>query len=484
MEVGGVIIYVGFDGEDCICFFVIDIGIGIVKDKFGMIFEVFLQVDQIMICQFGGIGFGFIIVCWLVIVMGGEIVVISMFGEGMNFYFLFLFIIFLFEIGWVCWSGEQVVVFCVVVLVVGKQIEIVLVYYFGQVGFVVEMVGVDVLEYSVCGVQLVMVVFDCFFQWLRLDFEGLGVIVVVGFVDECVEMFLLLWCVDGVLIRLIFVFELDEIVSLFIEGCLFSEDICGGDQCDIFMLFFVGFKVLVVDDVEVNCEVVDVVFCCFGIVVDFVEDGWQVVDVVLKVCYDFVFMDGFMLEFDGFDVMCEICVVEMDGNCECILIVVFIVYVIGMVVDVWCEVGMDGVLYKFFMLVCLVEVISMYVSGMYVMLVEGLIEVVVVEGQFDFVVFEDLLKMVGGVFVVVDWIVGFYEVQLVDWIVELCEVVMMENVECFGCVVYVLKLMSFNVGVCVIVEIVVCFECMVCEDQVFVEIFEIDWLVEDWEIVM
>ena len=49
----------GFFGE--VYFVVWDIGVGIVVDKLGYIFEVFLQEDSLMMCRFGGIGFGFII---------------------------------------------------------------------------------------------------------------------------------------------------------------------------------------------------------------------------------------------------------------------------------------------------------------------------------------------------------------------------------------------------------------------------------------
>ena len=483
-EAGGVTIHVGPDGEDRIRFSVIDTGIGIAKDKLGTIFEAFSQADQTTTRQFGGTGLGLTIARRLVTAMGGEIAVTSTLGEGTNFHFSLPLTTPSSETGWARWSGEQAAAPRAVVSVAGKQTETALVHYLGQAGFAVETVGADALEHSARGAQLVMAAFDRLSQRPKLDLEGLGAIVAVGFADERAETLLPSRRADGVLIRPTSAFELDEIVSRLIEGRPLSEDTRGGDQRDTSTPSFAGLRVLVADDAEVNREVADAALRRLGIVADFVEDGRQAVDAVLKARYDLVLMDGSMPELDGFDATREIRAAEMDGNRERTPIVALTAHVIGTAADAWREAGMDGVLHKPFTLARLAEVISTHASGTHAMPVEGPIEAEAAEGQLDLAVLEDLLKMAGGAFAVVDRIVGLYEAQSADRIAELREAVTTENVERLGRVAHALKSMSFNVGARAIAETAARFERIAREDQALVEISEIDRLAEDRETVM
>lgn len=71
-------------------FCVSDTGIGIEKDKLGLIFDTFCQADGSTTRKFGGTGLGLSISKQLIHLMGGEIWVSSNYGEGSQFYFTIL----------------------------------------------------------------------------------------------------------------------------------------------------------------------------------------------------------------------------------------------------------------------------------------------------------------------------------------------------------------------------------------------------------
>lgn len=79
----------GSDENSRLSIAVEDSGIGMAKDDLGIIFDVFRQADASTTRQFGGVGLGLAISQRLVLLMGGEIQVSAVLGEGSRFSFEF-----------------------------------------------------------------------------------------------------------------------------------------------------------------------------------------------------------------------------------------------------------------------------------------------------------------------------------------------------------------------------------------------------------
>ncbi len=483
-ETGGVTIEVSPDGEDRIRFAVIDTGIGIAKDKLGTIFEAFSQADQTTTRQFGGTGLGLTIARRLVTAMGGEIAVTSTLGVGTSFHFSLPLTVPSTETGWARWSGEEAAAPRAIVSLNGKQTEAALVHYLEQAGFAVETVAAEALAGRARDAQFVVAAMDRLADSPRLELAASGAIVAVGFADERPETVLPSRRADGVLTRPVSAFEVNDLVSRLIEGRPLGEETRNSLQRDDTTPNFAGLKVLVADDAEVNREVADAALRRLGIVADFVEDGRQAVNAVLKTRYDLVLMDGSMPELDGFDATREIRAAEAEDGRAHTPIVALTAHVIGTAADAWREAGMEGVLHKPFTLARLAEVIATHATGAHSLPLAETATTDAAEGQLDLAVLEDLLKMAGGAVAIVDRIVGLYETQSAERIAELREAVTSENVERLGRVAHALKSMSFNVGARSIAETAARFERVAREEQTVVDIAEVDRLAEDRETVM
>ena len=88
-QAGEIAIRVMLEAEDndsvMLCFSVRDTGIGISKEKIGMIFDKFTQADTSITRKYGGTGLGLAICRKLAALMGGEVSVASIEGQGSEF---------------------------------------------------------------------------------------------------------------------------------------------------------------------------------------------------------------------------------------------------------------------------------------------------------------------------------------------------------------------------------------------------------------
>ncbi len=72
-------------GQQCICFEVVDTGIGIPKDKQELIFSPYAQADSLTADQYGGTGLGLAITRRLAGLLGGDVSLTSKTGKGSTF---------------------------------------------------------------------------------------------------------------------------------------------------------------------------------------------------------------------------------------------------------------------------------------------------------------------------------------------------------------------------------------------------------------
>ena len=86
-DAGEVRVHMGSAGPDSLCIEVSDTGIGITEAGIGRLFSPFSQVDPSKTRRYGGTGLGLVICRRLVELMGGEIGVRSVPGQGSTFHF-------------------------------------------------------------------------------------------------------------------------------------------------------------------------------------------------------------------------------------------------------------------------------------------------------------------------------------------------------------------------------------------------------------
>lgn len=121
------LVYVLCEGDVwCLLFEVVDMGIGI---DIIVIIDIFCVYQQVQVVN-GGIGFGLFIVQWIVVVMGGELVVVSQLGVGMLFLFVVVVLVFgyvfVLVLGFVRWFYlvDEVQLVCVVFVMCSLFVDV------------------------------------------------------------------------------------------------------------------------------------------------------------------------------------------------------------------------------------------------------------------------------------------------------------------------------------------------------------------------
>ncbi len=115
-------------------------------------------------------------------------------------------------------------------------------------------------------------------------------------------------------------------------------------------------RVLAVDDVAVNREVLGEALRTFNIECDVADSGRAAINAIDKAAYDVIFMDCSMPDMDGFEATRAIRTCEADSGRRPTLIVALTGHVMGKDAGRWKEAGMDGYLAKPFNIAQLLQV--------------------------------------------------------------------------------------------------------------------------------
>jgi signal transduction histidine kinase/CheY-like chemotaxis protein len=105
-------------------------------------------------------------------------------------------------------------------------------------------------------------------------------------------------------------------------------------------------RVLAVDDVAVNREVLGEALRTFNIDCDVADSGQAAINAIGDVAYDVIFMDCSMPDMDGFEATREIRKYEAENSRRPTLVVALTGHVMGKDAGRWKEAGMDGYLAK------------------------------------------------------------------------------------------------------------------------------------------
>ncbi len=111
-----------------------------------------------------------------------------------------------------------------------------------------------------------------------------------------------------------------------------------------------GMRVLAVDDIAVNREVLRDALNSFGVEVSLASNGPEAIALITSQEFDLVFMDCSMPGMDGFETTMRIRAMEEQQGCAPVQIVALTAHVSGAEADRWRQSGMDGYLAKPFTL--------------------------------------------------------------------------------------------------------------------------------------
>lgn len=235
----------------------------------------------------------------------------------------------------------------------------------------------DIFDIGI-GVVLVMCVwlFDVFEQVdvsMVCCYEGigLGIIIVKGLVevmDGDIGYLENLFCGSYFWVELLFVLLQLQVLGV-VLSLIGDDDVGLGGNVIVFVDLFLCYcvcvcsmQILVVDDYEVNCMVLQCLLQKVGYCVLCVDGGEVVLDVLVDSEFDVVIVDLYMLGMSGLDMLKELWVMQVGGGL-CMLVLVFSVDVMFEVIQCCIQVGVYVFLVKFVVVVCLFDMLVEIVSN-------------------------------------------------------------------------------------------------------------------------
>ncbi len=330
-----------------------DTGIGIAKDKLQTVFESFSQADSSTTRTYGGTGIGLTICRRLVTIMGGELSVDSVEGEGTTFSFT-VPVDVLSPARHAPASISQSKGPIVLALPQSGTRDT-LSEYVRSRGFDVRHVNPDIaLSEGIAGACSVIAEPETLtsLQSSGQACSAEAVIALMRFGDTPVTGLIENGFVAGELPHPVCageIWPLLESIALG-PGAFAAWKQAAYEPVETRAISFKGIKVLAADDSAVNREVLVEVLSRLHVDVTCVDDGATAVAAVKSKNFDVVFMDGSMPVMDGFEAAQAIRDYEIDQNIPRTPIIALTAHVVGKYADAWRTSGMDDCITKPFTL--------------------------------------------------------------------------------------------------------------------------------------
>lgn len=299
------------DAEHCVLQVTVsDTGIGISKEKIAQLFQSFVQADNSTARKYGGTGLGLAISKRIIEMMDGRVWVESEVGKGSVFGFTIRLKVAPEASSSATSAAHWKTLSVMVVDDDLEQLE-----YFIKLG---KRIGFEVLRAAKSGQEALDIIeqdgpFDLYFiDWKMPEMNGLElslaikqqslkqpVIIMISAADlSRVERQAREAGVDAFLEKPLFMSSIVDSLSASLRESLTPQSVQDSDEnC------FAGHRILLVEDIEINREIVLALLERTGIEIDCAENGKQAVEMFEDnpKHYEMIFMDIHMPEMDGYE---------------------------------------------------------------------------------------------------------------------------------------------------------------------------------------
>ncbi len=376
---GEIVIYVKQILEDSetsfVSFEVKDTGIGIEEDKLNLIFEEFAQSDASMTRKYGGTGLGLAISQKLVTLMNGVLHVKSKLGEGSTFTFNLPFVKDKTSSAEACKNIRNLSGIKILVIDDNQTDLKIIRHYLSEANCIIYEAktcneAVEIIKNEKNNISMILIDYkmqiNCDSEFCELD-SGIGI-----FNDIPVVLYTSLakrgdsiWAKEkgfrGYLTKPIKKDDLIETINMVVND---KEYLTKNQFITKHVIketkFLSQSKILVVEDSDLNCKLINKIFESHGIYCDFAYNGYEAIDAFKSKKYDLILMDCQMPIVDGYKATAEIR--KLENKESHIPIIAMTANALPTDRDKCLSIGMDDYISKPININLLMEMISKYIS--------------------------------------------------------------------------------------------------------------------------